>query len=89
MKRETLITALDRYARPSCDGNAVCVVVREAGREIGVSVWKACEQAADLLRDEDLHAMKFKALVSEMKRRGMGTLYERLMHEEIDDALKN
>ncbi len=84
MKKEHLIEALRTYENPIFDSRQKAVVVTlENGRREVIDIHQACEMAADLLEQSDIDALKFRALVRELKQRGMSSLYQSLMGEEI------
>lgn len=91
MKRiptDILVKLLHRYSCPSFDTTQMLAYETDKqGNQHAATIHACCEMAAaefDAIRIEDL---KFRALVSGMKKLGLQKTYEFIMDEPIDKAL--
>ena len=63
-------------------------VPEDGGEAISYSDALACRLAHELLRDNDLAALKLKTLLLRMKECGLAQAYSRLMHgEKLDEEI--
>ena len=83
MLTKTLVKALRDYGRPAFDGMQNLVILEENGVQISISIWQACNIAADWLDEREHDGLKFRALLAGMKELGIEDLYEQIMHEEV------
>lgn len=87
MPRKLLIKYLDIYGAWDFEQTKQALQrVLWEGRWVEYTFDEVCRQASAQLGDNALYALKFKALVSAMKQRGMGDVYEYIMKQPIEEA---